>query len=463
MEEYKLVAPDIDGLLRYFDRGHQNPSAPTAGMISAMEPLFSALSDLAPLTKNREVKSIWLQIPRGSIDDYDSYEDMLEWEEVRNMEEYEQRWLQDYPQEICWYELIVVESFDKDGNIRFRGVALDNKTIISAMMNQEEPSEGGYEEDAAITLCSLLTAAAKEAMTRIRKGTYNAEVNAALPYQFRTGVIRRSVLWQREPEWKEQAMEGLSAETLRSFKNLLASGENSKSAIGRLKAMTANDFFRACSTGYKACGYKGLTDRNGMELPLVDQYFSHADGRDEGLSGRGHGLNAGPGIDFDDADAWAKWYFDREQHGGHPWEVCAGGNSTHVDLFVYHDLHMLDFNLRTGKITEDEYMRGAEHAGYYFIVAGKHRAAEAVNFYIALHDAGFPVLLDDADEILARFEGTDYVGIVPQAVTPKYCENLFPAKYGRVIDFMNIYSEEMAQFGDQIEWIPEERAELKDE
>ena len=106
-------------------------------------------------------------------------------------------------------------------------------------------------------------------------------------------------------------------------------------------------------------------------------------------------------------------------------------------------------------------MRGAEHAGYYFIVAGKHRAAEAVNFYIALHDAGFPVLLDDADEILARFEGTDYVGIVPHAVTPKYCENLFPAKYGRVIDFMNIYSEEMEQFGDQIEWIPEERAELK--
>lgn len=51
------------------------------------------------------------------------------------------------------------------------------------------------------------------------------------------------------------------------------------------------------------------------ELPLVDQYFAHADGRDEGLSGRGHGLNAGPGIDFNDAEAWDRWYFHTRGEG----------------------------------------------------------------------------------------------------------------------------------------------------
>ncbi len=76
MSSYKLVAPNIDLLLRYFDHRHMNPSVPTPALTAAMEPLFSALTDLAPLENNEEVKTIQLQIPRGSIDDYDSYEDL---------------------------------------------------------------------------------------------------------------------------------------------------------------------------------------------------------------------------------------------------------------------------------------------------------------------------------------------------------------------------------------------------
>ena len=71
MNSHKLVAPDIDRLLRYFDDRHMNPSVPTPALTAAMEPLFSALADLAPLEKNEEAKTIWLQIPRGTIDDYD--------------------------------------------------------------------------------------------------------------------------------------------------------------------------------------------------------------------------------------------------------------------------------------------------------------------------------------------------------------------------------------------------------
>lgn len=31
-------------------------------------------------------------------------------------------------------------------------------------------------------------------------------------------------------------------------------------------------------------------------------------------------------------EAFQTWLRDRERHGGHPWEVCCGGNSTHVSL-----------------------------------------------------------------------------------------------------------------------------------
>ena len=43
---------------------------------------------------------------------------------------------------------------------------------------------------------------------------------------------------------------------------------------------------------------------------------------------------------------------------------------------------------------------------------------------------------------------------------PKYCEEMFPAKYGRVIDFMHVYDEDLETIGDSIEWLPEPEAKL---
>ena len=447
----KITAPQLDRLLRYFDRGHLNPSAPTCKIAEAMEPLFSVLADLAPLKKNDEAKSIWLEVPRGTIDDYGSFEKMLEWGEVETYGEFEDMWKDDFQDETCWYRLVIVESFDRDGSLRFRAVAAGNRTIISAEMDQE-PAEYGLNEEQAVELCGILTALAGNAMEKVRNGTYNDHVNSALPYRFRTGVVKRSAVWEKDPEGKEQSMEGLTPETMKAFKDLLDSGMNDKLKIGRMKSMTANDFFRACSIGYDACGYQDT------DLSPVDRYFAHADGRDEGLSGRGHGLNAGPGIDFDDTDAWKKWYFDSNRGGGHPWEVIRGGNSTHVDLYVSHDGHLLSHRVRTGKITKEE--AEALPCGFFFMVIGLHRPVEAVKFYTALSAAGLPVILRNAKEIMARFEETDYIGIVPHHIIPKYCEGMFPSEYGKVVDFMHVYDEEIQNFGDHIIWLPEEPAEL---
>ena len=82
MNNYKLVAPDIDSLLNCFERGFLNPSAPSEALCKAMDPLFEMLREMAPLRKNDEAKAIWVTIPRGSIEDFGSYEDMLECEEL---------------------------------------------------------------------------------------------------------------------------------------------------------------------------------------------------------------------------------------------------------------------------------------------------------------------------------------------------------------------------------------------
>lgn len=451
-EKYRLIAPDIDKLLGYFRERHLNPSIPSARAAAAIEPLFNALSMLKPVEKNEEVKAIWLAIPSGTIIDFDSFEYLKECELVETYEEYEALWREHYPDPLSWYRLLLFESKNREGNVNYRGIVLGESMLISADMDKGFSEEERYDDEELDMLCKLLTEAAEEAIGKIRKGTYYDELNALLPYKFKTGVVKRSVVWKHIPEWKAHAFEDIDEDTINAFKELLNSGRNDEMKIGRLDSMTANDFFRACSIGYKACGY----DFGG--LSLVDLYFKYADGRDEGLTGRGYGLNKGDGIDFDDPAAWEKWYFDCNRHGGHPWEVIRGGNSTHVDLFVRHDRQEIDWMVRAGKLTEEE---AAKHPnGFYYTVAGKHCPGEAVHFYVALSQAGLPVILHDAKEILARFEATDYVGIVPHFVTPKYCEDMFPAKYGRVIDFFHVYKEEMELFGNEIEWLPLDNAEL---
>ena len=454
MEE-RMVAPVVDRLLNYFERSHMNPSVPSEQVKEAMELLFSVLKPLMPLAENEEAKQLWLRIPRGTIDDYDCYEELLEWDEVKNRDEYEQRWLQEYPDEYVWYSLVIAECLEHDGFIRYRGISLGDNSIISAHMQSKTPPDIHMSDDAAIQLCSLIIPAVKESLCLLREGTYNKLVETSLPYKFRTGVIKRSVMNEHDPDMIEYVRDGIQPEILDQFRQYLRAGKNDETKIHRLSSMTANDFFHACSLGYKACGFdvKDQTE--------VDQYFAFGDGRDEGLTGRGHGLNASPGIDFNDSNAWDQWYFHREQHGGYPWEVVAGGNSTHVDLFVCHDRWELEWQVKRGKITREE--ADAHSCGYYFEVNGKYRPKEVIQFYVALKAEGLPVILRDAEEILARFDATDYVGIVPHHIATRYCEHRFPQEYGHIIDFMHVYEEEMEQYGEQIKWLPESPARLTDE
>lgn len=446
----QLTAPKIDQLLSCFEDSYLSPTLMTPKLAAAMEPLFTLMSDLSPLSRNNEAKSIWLKIPRGGIGDYDCFEDLKEYGEVETYEEFEYMWKEEYPDAVCWYELMIVESFNRDGSLFFRAVRLGDNTVISAITEERNVETENFPEDAAIELCNLIIPAVSDAMEKIRKGTYNMEVEAELPYQFRNGVIRRAALWERDPENKVRSLDGLSMEKIEELRNLLP--ENDVMRIGRLSSMTANDFYNACSIGYKACGYED------DGLSPIDQYYRHADGRDEGLSSRGQGVSSGPGIDPDSSDAWDEWFFDRERFGGHPWEVCRGGSFTHLSLFVMHDRDELEWKIQSTEISAEESEKHPN--GYYFIVAGTHRIFEAVNFYTALRKAGLPVLLSSGNEILARLDGTDYVGIVSLNSTWRDFEEIIPESYEPVIDFMHVYNEEMEKFGNQIEWIPEEPARL---
>ena len=452
-QKFKLITPDINRLLGCYER-IQNPEQPSRALMDALDPFFTIMADLAPFPKNDEAKGIWITVPRGDITEWGDFEESKRDGDVETYEEFEELWKVYNPLETEWYFISISEN-KPDSRLKFRGLSVTNihrhHLVINASLNDGVREETWYQEEPAIELCKLFLPCVEQSMEMLRAGTYNQFVEEKLPYQYRTGVIKRSIVYAHEPDYQENVLDGLTTEEVAAYKELITSGANDELKIGRLNRITANDFFRACELGYKACGYK-TEGRSPSEL-----YLKYADGRDEGLTGTGLGLNEGPGIDFDDPDAWDQWYFNSQRGGGHPWEVVPGGNSTHVDLFVGHDKQTLGWKVRLGEMTQEE---ADQHpCGYYFHIRGKYRPMESIRFYLAIHNAGLPVLIEDAEEILARYDATDYIGVVPHNTTPRYCENMFPQRYGRVIDFTHVYEEE-DDWIDQIEWIPEKPATL---
>ena len=165
--------------------------------------------------------------------------------------------------------------------------------------------------------------------------------------------------------------------------------------------MTANDFYRFCALGYAANNY------DGQAFAPKAQYYRHADGRDDGLKK----------IDPDSAEAFAGWLVNREK-GGHPWEVCRGGNSTHVSLYV-----------GLGRVAE---------GCYHLALAAKSygRCVEAIKFYLAR------------------------VGIVPNEVMPFYCHSRFPGE--DVDSFRHLNHENPDAEIALIEWQPIKPVKLKE-
>lgn len=124
-------------------------------------------------------------------------------------------------------------------------------------------------------------------------------------------------------------------------------------------------------------------------------------------------------IDPDSPEEFSKWYSSQEYHGAHPWEVCRGGNSTHVDLYVCRD-----------------------ERGYYLRVAGTStwRSVEAIKFFLTLRKVGIPVVIREAELLKERLRGSEKIGVVPFGVHPAYCQSWFPNEHIEI--FTNLSDEE---------------------
>ena len=411
-----LKSPAIDHYIEWLGRisyreidNNFTYDSKTYELIAEIIELISKIKPYNIITNARE---LWLTSDRGEFSDYIDDEACEERKSEFNEtdEDMHKEWLDFYPEPTQWYHFVAMH----DEDTGYIAICLNHKHVLEV----DPTKEHGYEHDIHEFLEWLLYAV-KQALQRLEDGTYMNYLNTHLPYEHRTGTIVRKDFYDIFPEDRKAFKNELTDAQITEFKQYITEPLRSP-----LSTMTANQFYDVCSLGYKENAYD-CEDLNNKEL-----YYRFADGRDAGLIT----------IDGDSATEFDTWYMNLRfgRTSGHPWEVCRGGNSTHVDLYV-------------NKTKENT---------WNFIVCGKSigRYVEAIKFYIAIYRKGYPVTINDKDELLARINETEKIGIVPTGVFPRYCESYFPEE--TVIAFMNLPYDHRDEVIEKTSWYPIRKIEI---
>lgn len=418
-----MYAPELTCKLP--DRFEDNLRLSTKS-IQALEELFAEMRRLKPMTDEpgNEYREVWLCVERGPIEAFGDFEQLKSWGDYDSYQDFEEDWRFYYPYEKCWYNLSVNEYQSS------RSLMLGERSGFQTDVSR--PAD--WEDDGYAEWFGALKALVADVIEKIRCGEYLKELES-LPPEHRTGTVLRKDLYACCPWMRKNYYQDITEEEVQRF--LREYARDGLRERGYEPQMTARRFYEACAAGYRALHFEGWDTLAPKEL-----YRRHADGRDEGLTE----------LPDDDAEAYAGWE-KRGSRGGHPWEVCRGGNSTHISLYVCNCAN------------HDDVKPGA--SGYFFALDGNSwaRSAETIRFYLALLDAGFPVRMFDAEQMAARAAETDLLGIVPQGVIPKYCYGRFDYDK-RVFDFLNLPDDEKYEPGmkerllDRIQWRPQYIPEL---
>ena len=411
--EILLTAPKIDGYIDQLKSSGFQPHDCTPETTAMLPALFAEVMKISPYYANG-VRVLHFRVDRGPIGDFGDFNEMREWGDVENREDFERLWREYYPEDTKWFSVHFVQKDD------YQAVWINHKLVISyCPLNGKKQT---YFAVDATELMGWLIGEVKKCQQELRDGTYNDRVARELPSWHRFGTITRKALWELWPEEKTDFFKNITDADVQDFMKLMQTTDEEKTPAGHLPEMTSGLFFRCCELGYRANKYEKLDGRSPKEM-----YLAHADGRDEGLRD----------IPVDSADAFRKWFFDRKRSGGHPWEVCRGGNSTHVSLYIVHS-----------------------EEGFYLSVDGRSwgRSIESINFYLAIRRAGYPVVIRDGKRLAARLTGTDRIGIVPDGVYPAYCESYF--NDDDIIDYMNLPDEDRDTWGKRCVWFPEPKLKM---
>ncbi len=408
-----MKAPQIDNFLA---NRENHPLIMDENSILALNNIWNKIQ-IIKKQGDDELRSIWICGNRGEISDFGDFQEFLDEEIVENEQDFNEMWLDYYPDSQKWYKFTVSKYQD---TLYFY---FDSKLCFQIGETSQNIASYSISED----FLKWLGTRIEQTISELKKNTkaYNTNISKNLPYQKRVGKILRSDFWTIFPEWKKDfEIFQNDIEVLKIIETLSKSTSVKDDKLN-INSITSGDFFRYCEISYDANGY--FTD-NIKTLTPKEKYLKMADGRDCGLRN----------IDENSTKAFSNWYENDAHCGGHPWEICRGGNSTHISFFVQQ--------------TE---------LGWYLRLAGssRSRATETIKMAIALHKAQIPFYLQDAAYLLAMITGKDYIGIVPEHVMPRYCHSYFPKK-DNINDFMNLGTEKRKEIVDKSNWYSIEKLNI---
>lgn len=364
--------------------------------------LINLLNDINP-TKESDIWSFWVSVPRGEIEDFGDYEELREMGEYSSYEEFERSWREWFPKDTYWYEITIVS---REGYV---AITVNSSTVLNIDPHELSVGYENYED-----FLQFLIDEVQAIIKGLTNGTYNQQIADSLPMEYRTGVISRFVLKYILPSVVEKTWQGLSFdEVVRFVKNSMDEQtiENREhperlkteedrahfealremlrtdECIERVHAMTANDYYNACAICYKAAEYKERENLAPKEL-----YCYYADNRDGGL----REINAESTVEFDE------WFSGKAQpncdlaNASHKWEIVAGSTHTKIRLAVRKDERGFFMTLSGGLYT---------------------RTTDIVRMYNALKGNSYPVFLFNHKAIRNKLLFLDEVGIVPVTQT----------------------------------------------
>lgn len=410
-----FFAPDIDFIL---EKLKSSPPYLSKKANSKLKEIYNLMSNIKPLPDSDGVRRLWINASRGSIKNFGNFKEYKREGIVETHEQFTDYWSEQYPDQTKWYGFSTAK-YQKE--LYFY---IDGELIIKESGNDRKPAQINVSEKDIEKFLLWLTENVASEIRLIKKnpGAYNQNIQKNLPYHKLFGKIKRKEFWNIAEDETLRLDRMVDAEEVKILEEIVKSQSEGKNIF--LTNVTANDFFRYCEICYEANKYFKKSKR---KLSPKEKYLQMADGRDAGF----REINGNSEKEF------LKWY-QSGITGAHPWEICRGGNTTHISLYVTRDQGKWKLQLDGSSVV---------------------RVVETVKMAVALKKHGIPFYFVKGREILDMVTGNDYIGIVPDYIYPRYAHQYFPT-VDRIVDFMHLGREKAEEIIEKASWYPIERVEI---
>ncbi len=364
--------------------------------------------------------SLWLNAPRGTVDDlyFENKDEALQYFKVKTEDEINDAFMKMYPEKLYWFNIQTGHnSICKELKCGNFVIGIMKPLLEENTENMKTVSEVAFNP---LIFLQWVYQGVKKAIALIEKGQYAQYLNKNLPYQYRDGVVLRSRYWAFVPEDKEKMIGKLSAEDKEQFFKIYET-EGDSIPEQRIGEMSFNKYFQMAAYGYEA-----------MNLPLKGSL-------QENVERYGGEFSEGllEGVDLNSQEAFLDFLDGKGSRDGRVWVVWKGDSRSRVMLYPYKD-----------------------NNGFYFLISGNPNWScyELVKSFLALREHNIHVKLYEMDKVVSYLKEEDYVGIVSIDSRLVHCGWRFPNH--SVKDF-RYYDAQVKGLLEAIEWQPIEDYRLK--